>query len=237
MLANTTDMSRRQAAILGGTGLIIMLLAVIVAFPNTLSLIVQGDPTKTVQQITEAGILYRIGIVGWMVVLACDILVSLAFYVYFKKVHQSYSLLTAWFRLFYTAIFAAMLVQMLVVLLLFNGAEYLTVFTKAQQHALVLLSLRIFEIGWLFGLGFFGIHLFGLGYLALKSDEVPKILGILLIVASVGYTSDTVAYIALPSYKQYEETIKMIIAFPNAAGELFFGFWLLFKGGKSRQSE
>jgi hypothetical protein len=77
---------------------------------------------------------------------------------------------------------------------------------------------------------FFGIHLFILGYLIFKSGFIPKILGILLIVASIGYLSDSFANFLLPNYNDYKDTFLMIVVIPGIIGELSLTYWLLFKG-------
>ena len=93
-----------------------------------------------------------------------------------------------------------------------------------------MLLLKAFNNTWLIGLIFFGLHLFVLGYLIVKSGIVPRILGILLIVASLGYLTDSFANILLPNYAGYKEMFLLIVAVPGVIGELSFSLWLLFKG-------
>lgn len=232
MKQTTHTLSNRKAAIIAGSSLFVMLAAVILAMPNTLQLVTKGDATKTAQALRQAGAMFSVGIAGWFIVQICDVVASWGFYEYFRPVNRGVSLLTAWVRLFYTALFATVTVALLIAAALVNGSWGTGSFTAAQIDQMVLLALQVFEYGWLFGLGFFGLHLFGLGYLALQSTEVPTWLGVLLIIASIGYTGDTLAFIALPHYDQYAPTIKAIVAAPNALGELSFGAWLLWKGGK-----
>lgn len=228
------DLTPRQAAWLSGGALVVMVIAVAVALPQTLALVVTGDAGKTTQAIQQAGAGFRIGLVGWCVVLFCDVLVSYGLYEYFKSTHKGLSLLTAWIRLFYTALFAAALIHLVVVPLIMYDAPYLSAFSGAQKEAMVLFSINVFQYAWMFALGFFGLHLFGLGVLALRCPHTPKLLGYLLILASLGYVLDTLAFISWSDYKAHESTIKAIVAAPNAIGELSLAFWLLFKGGKGR---
>ena len=118
------------------------------------------------------------------------------------------------------------------VLQLLSGAGYLTVFETGQLHAQVLLFLDAFNFTWLIGLVFFGVHLLFLGYLIIKSGYIPRILGILLIVASLAYLVDSFANILLPSYINYATIFLLIVVVPSVIAELSFTFWLLIKGGK-----
>lgn len=233
MSLKPTQITTRQAALTAGISLFLMIAAVMVAFPFTTSLIT-GDATQTMQAIRKTGAGFQIGILGWFVVLALDIIVAWALYVYFKPVHEGYSLLTGWFRLFYTALFGTALLSLVLILLMLQGKSYLGTFSLAQQNSLAFLFLKFYKFGWLFALGFFGIHLFGLGILAIRSSEVPTVFGILLVVAAFGYFGQTVAYLTMPNYAAYESTITAIVAAPNAIGEIALAIWLVAKGGKQK---
>jgi hypothetical protein len=94
-----------------------------------------------------------------------------------------------------------------------------------QLHAQVMLLLNAFNDGWLIGLVFFGVHLLVLGYLVYKSGFIPKILGILLMLAPVGYLVDSFGNFLVPNY---DANIAMF----TFIGEALFMLWLLFKGGR-----
>ena len=94
-------------------------------------------------------------------------------------------MLTAWFQLVYAAILATALLNFVFVVLLLNGANYLSIFEITQLNAFVTLFLNAFNNIWSIRLVIFGCHLYVLGYLALKSGYIPKIFGVLLITASL----------------------------------------------------
>jgi hypothetical protein len=141
-------------------------------------------------------------------------------------------LLSGWLRLVNSTIFGIALFNLFSVLHILSGAEYLKVFDTGQLHAKVMLFLNTFNNTWLIGLVFFGLHLFVLGYLIFKSGYIPRILGILLIVASIGYLIDSFANFLLPNYTNYKDIFLLIVVVPGIIGELSLTFWLLFKGGK-----
>ncbi|MDD3043273.1 MAG: DUF4386 domain-containing protein [Methanosarcinaceae archaeon] len=220
------DISQRKAAMVAGFGLLLMtVFALFADFFVLPGLIVPGDATETANNIMAAEGLFRMAICSFLIVIILDVLVAWAFYVLLKPVNKSLSLLMAWFRLVYAVILAFSLVFLVIVLLLLSGADYLTVFETDQLHAQVMLSLNVFSDGWAIGLVFFGLHLALLGYLVFKSDYIPGILGVLLVVAGLSYLIDNFAILLLPDY---DATIYLVTGW----GELLFVFWLLFKGGK-----
>ena len=226
MTNRIAELSLRKAAIVTGLALLIMtIFAIFANFFVIQGLIVPGDAAATANNIMANEMLFRFGIVSFAIVLICDVLVAWALYILLKPVNKSLSLLTAWFRLLYTAIFAISLLNLFNALQLLSGADYLTAFETNQLHAQVMLFLNAFSFGWTIGLLFFGIHLFILGYLVFKSGYIPRILDVLLIIAGLGYLVDSFAIFLLPNY---EATIAMV----TFIGELLFMFWLLLKGSK-----
>jgi hypothetical protein len=167
----------------------------------------------------------------------CDVALALIFYVLFRPVSNSLSLLASFFRLVQAAILGINLVNLFFVLQLLSGAGYLAVFNTEQLQALVLLFLYAHSIGYSAGLVFFGFSLFILGYLVFKSGYFPKILGVLLIFASLGYLIDSFAKFLLRSYNDYEAIFALVVFAPAFIGELSMSLWLLLKGVKIPEIE
>ena len=226
MTNRNADISLRKAAIVAGFGLLIM--SILAAFANFYvlpSLIVPGDAATTANNIMANELLFRIGICSFTIVIVLDVVVAWALYVLLKPVNKSLSLLAAWFRLVYATIFGIALANLFSVLRLLSDADYLTVFEIDQLYAQVMLSLNAFSDGWQIGYVFFGLHLFVLGYLVFKSGYIPKILGVLLIIAGLGYLIDSYAIFLSPNY-------EATIGYVTFIGEVLFMLWLLFKGAK-----
>lgn len=190
-------------------------------------LIVPEDAAATASNIMGNEGKFRAGIICYLIVIVCDVVVAWALYVFLKPVNKSISLLAAWFRLVYASIFAMALVNYLNVLHLLGGADYLKDFADNQLHAEVMNSIHAFTAGWSIGLVFFGFHLVLLGYLAFKSDYIPAILGLLLIIAGASYLIDYPVRILYPEF----DIATSVVA---GWGELLFMFWLLFKGAKAK---
>jgi hypothetical protein len=99
-----------------------------------------------------------------------------------------------------------------------------------QLQAQVMFSLTTFRSHWYFGLLFFGIHLGLLGYLVFRSNYIPKIVGVLLIIAGLGYLLSNLKPFLFPE-------ITLNFAEYTFYGELIFMLWLLIKGARIQQSD
>jgi hypothetical protein len=169
--------------------------------------------------------------------LLSDVLVALALYVVFKGTNKTLALLATFLRLAHASIVAVNLLNTYVPLLLLGNAGYLTVFDTDQLYALVLLLLNAHSFGYVIGLVFFGAHCLILGYLVVRSGYVPRILGILLIVAATGYFVDSFGRTLLANYADYETIFMLAVFVPAFVAEVSFCLWLLVKGvdSKTRQ--
>ncbi len=220
------DVPRRKAAIVAGMGLLLMsILAPIANFSFIHGPVVPEDAAQTASNILASLNQFRLGVFFLLLVAILDVIVAWGLYVLLKPVNKDLSLLTAWFRVVYAAMFGSALVPLMNVLQLLSGADYSTAFEINQLHAQVMLSLDAFDSGWNIALVVFGFHLLLLGYLVFTSGFMPKLLGILLIVASLGYLIDSVGKILLPDY-------NLTIAAFTFIGEVVLVFWLLIKGSK-----
>jgi hypothetical protein len=236
--ARIADISLRQAAIVAGLGLLLMMVpAIFMNFFVLESLIVPGDAATTANNFMANEFQFRIGICSFVIVIILDVLVAWGLYVFLKPVKKSLSLLAAWFRLLYSAVFGFALLNLFTVLRLISDADFLTVFETDQLYAQVMLSLNAFNDGWAIGyVCFFGLHLIVLGYLVYKSGYIPRVLGVLLIIGGFGYLIDSFALLLLPNYNAYKGIFSLLIL-PTLPGELFLALWLLIKGVKVEQWE
>lgn len=238
MTTHTAEISPRRAALIAGAGYVtLFVLGIFSNFFVLTALIEPGDTAATFANIAEAESLFRMGIMGFLVVFLVDVIVAWALYVLFREVARDVSLLAAWFRLIYTVFLGVALIFLSITLQLIGGADYLNVFESGQLDAQVTLLLEAFNFAWLIGLAGFGIHLMLLGYLVLKTKHAPRVLGILVLVAGAAYVLDTTANILLSNYADYETLFLTIVAVPAVVGELAFTLWLLFKAGRHEVTE
>jgi hypothetical protein len=227
----------RRAATIAGIGyLAIFVLAIFANFFVREGLVEPGDAATTFSNIAGSQLLFRSGILAFLVVFLLDVIVAWALYIVFKPVSWDLSLLTAWFRLVYTVFLGVAIIFMLDVLRLVGGADFLASLEPAQLEARAMLSLDAFNYTWLIGLACFGIHLIMIAYLLWASGSAPRLLAIVLAIAGAAYVLDTTANVMLSDYADYADVFLAIVAIPSIAGELWFAFWLLLRAGKEGQA-
>ena len=236
MTTAIASLARRQAARIAGVGyVLIFFLAIFANFVVVEGLIESDDAVATAQNITDSEGLFRAGMVAFMIVFILDVVIAWALFVFFQPLSRELSLLSAWFRLIHAVLLGVALVFAYAAIQLLSGAGYLTTFDGDQLGSQALVMLEAFNYTWLVGLAAFGVHLLVLGYLVLRSGEVTRWLGYVLMVAGLAYIADTLANTLLSSYDDLEDLFLVIVAVPSVIGELWLGLWLLLRGGARGQ--
>ena len=187
------------------------------------TLFVPGDIVATVSNIMANQTLFRSSIVSALITQVVQIFVVLYLYKVLKPVNKNHAVLMVVFIL--VAVPIAMLNELnqFAILLLLNGADYLTSFTSDQIQALVALFLDLRHAGINIAQIFWGLWLFPMGYLVYKSGFLPKIIGALLIVACFGYLADSFIFFFVPDFGIKFSEFTFL-------GEALITFWLLIKG-------
>jgi hypothetical protein len=231
MTNSPNKMSLRTAALLAGIAYLMMMATPFAEFYVFPKLIVPGNFVETAKNIIANEALFRFGIAGYLVNFIGDMLAAWALYILLKPVNENLSLFTAWFRLVYTIVSLAALLNLVTILQLLHSAGGPAIFNADQTYAQVELSLRAFRSGWSFAYIFFGIHLWLLGYLVYRSGYIPRIIGVLLIIAGSGWLIDNIRPYLFPGL-----TINFTIIMVAGLGELVFMFWLLIRGSKIKET-
>jgi hypothetical protein len=196
-------------------------------------LIVPGDAAATAGNIRASEGLFRAGIGVELVLLLSEVALSVLLYVLLRPVNKTLSLIAAASRLVMTTVHGVNLLGHVAVLLLLSGAGYLTAFAPDQLDALVMLSLDAYGYGFSIGIVFLVLHAFPLGYLIYRSGYFPRALGVLFMVAALGYLVDGLAHLLIAGYVKGAP----YIALPIAISEIAFPMWLLFRGVNAEQWE
>ena len=80
---------------------------------------------------------------------------------------------------------------------------------------------------------FWGLWLFPFGMLVIRSGFIPRVFGVLLIIAGVAYLASAFATLVLPRY----EPLVSKVAGPLEIAEVPIIFWLLIWGAKTRPAD
>ncbi len=205
----------RSALVAGSALLVLAVLSAAANFGVIQRLVTPDDATRTARDILASAGLFRLGIAALFVVVILDIVVAKALLTFFAPVHQGLATLAAWLRIIYAAIFAVAISQLVAVLPLLDSAG------QGRREALT--KIQDFQDIWHVSLVLFGLHLILIGYLACKSGYVPRVLGVLLVIAGAGYLAGSFSALLTPGHSVNVAAFTFI-------GEALFMLWLLAKG-------
>lgn len=189
-------------------------------------LIVPGDATLTATHIRASSLLFRAAFVADTIMLLSDVAIAILLYALLSSVSRTLALMAAAFRLTQAAILGSSLLNYHGALLLSVNSVYGSLFADNQPQALALLLLELHGHGYDLGLLFFAISNFILGYLLMKSELFPTVLGYALQAAAVVYLVGSYIRFLLPELLQF---FHPFYAIPLVV-ELSFCLWLLIKG-------
>lgn len=228
MANQATDVSVKSLARLGGAlYLVIIGLGLFGEMFVRGELIVWGDPTATAQRILASESLWRFGAAANLFYLLCAVVVTLILYVLLRPVSRDVALLAVLFNLVSIAVEASGRVHLVSALAALRSAESLAAFTPAQVHALAYLSLQAHGRSFAIALLFFGCVCIALGWLISRSGFLPRLLGVLMVVAGLGYLTDGFALILSPALHAAIYPASLVPAF---VAESALCLWLLVKG-------
>jgi hypothetical protein len=188
--------------------------------------ITPGDASTTATNILQHGLLYRLGFIAGIVPVLCNVPLALIFYDLFKVVNRSCSALVVFFILVATAIESANLLNYYAPLILLEGGDP-SAFKPEQLHAFAYMSLALHAIGFNLALVFFAFYDLLIGYLVFRSGFLPRILGVLMVVAGLCYLAGSFASFLSPRFAAH---LLPYILVPPGVGELALCLWLLVMG-------
>jgi hypothetical protein len=234
MASGTITESQRRAARVAAVLYVFLTFTApigLVYIPSTL--IVRGDATATADRFRASEMLVRLGIGSELFHQAIAIFLVLALYRLFKPVDKRLAVQVVILgALVSVPIMFLNVLNHIAALILVSGADFLSVFGKAQLDALAYLFVRLHEQGIHVAAVFWGLWLFPYGMLVMRSGFAPRFLGVLMIIAGSGYVLSSATALVMPRYAAAVGKVTMILVF----GELPFIFWLWIWGTRMRPS-
>jgi hypothetical protein len=208
-------------------------LSMVLTAPFTLlyvpsKLIVRGNATATAENILAHETMFRLSIIGDLFTHVIFICLGIALYRLLSSVNKTWAMLMVAFVMVSAAVGFLDTLNNVAALILFRGADFLTVFDKQQLNALGYLFIRLHGQGIFMNELFWGLWLFPFGLLVFRSGFLPRFLGVWLMVNCFGYVALCVIALLFPPY--YDAAFKW--AQPILFGELAILLWLLIKGAK-----
>src|SRR5215472_15427839 len=170
----------------------------LIYIPN--ALIVHGNASATANNIASHESLFRFGIVSYLICGALWIFVALALYRLLRGVDRALAVLMVIGSLVVAPIFIVNTANDAAALLFAGGADFLSVFDKAQREAFVMLFLNLHHQLDL-AIDFWGLWLIPFGLLVYRSRFLPRILGVWLMIACFAYLTLTFTGLLFPMYE------------------------------------
>jgi len=212
------------------------ILYVLTSIPGAFSLlyvpphfIVSGDPAATANKIAMSEFVFRLGIISEMAGFIGFIFVVRALSRLLVGVNKSHASLMVTLMLVSIPISLLNVLNEIAALTLIRGADFLSVFDKPQRDALAMLFLNLHFQGFMVAQVFWGLWLIPFGVLVFKSGFLPRILGVLLIIACFGYLANSlVAFGVLPA-----DVVSRVVGQLTIC-ELPIILWLLIRGAKDQ---
>lgn len=197
------------------------------------ALFVHGNAAATASNIAAHELLFRSGIVAYLVSSVLFIFVTLALYRLFKGVDQGLAVLMVILgSLMPVPIFFVNSVTDAAALMFARGDVFLSVFDKPQREAFVMLFLNLHHQLDLANALFWGLWLLPFGLLVYRSRFLPRFLGLWMMIECFAWLAFSLTGFLFPGYEGKVFTFSQPLMF----AELAIMFWLAIMGARDQRS-
>ncbi|MGV3624828.1 MAG: DUF4386 domain-containing protein [Archangium sp.] len=209
----------KYARIAGALYLVPMLLAPFSMMYVPGLIIAANDATATASNMISHEGLFRLAMISDALIFLTEIALTAVLYVALRPAGPALSLTAMLARIVMTVLQGVNLLLCMVALSSPSSA-LLVLGVKAQ-------SVHVWELA-------FGLHCVAVGVLVFRSGFAPKVFGVLMALAGVGYFMNGAGSFALPSLASFSAGFVGVAAL---VGEVPFVFWLLIRGVDEKRYE
>jgi hypothetical protein len=228
----STDSPQTPARLAGALWLIVIAVSIASLFAAP-SVNTSGSPAETAASILAAETQYRLAFALLFVGSLCYLGVTALLYELLRPVNRSVALFGALAGLAGLTIGAASAVNELGALDLLKQASTAAPAAANQLQAIAQFALKDgpeFKVGMVY----FGLQIASIGYLILRSNLVPRIIGGVLVAGGLSYIISSFATFVAPAVGARLSPLVIPIAI---LGEGSLTLWLLFKGVNANASQ
>lgn len=186
-----------------------------------------GDPAATIGLIEANAAWWRVGLAVNLLYLLGNVPVAAILYGFFGGRFPVAALCALGFVVVSAAMEGLALSLLCVPLLVAENAASVASFSGSQGQALSYLALRLHPIGFGFALLFFAGFCVVTGVLVVRSRLMPRLIGVMMIVAGGCYAANTMLMLLAPD--QWRLVSPQILV-PCLLAELSLALWLLARG-------
>lgn len=230
MTSESMDSIRKTARLAGLLYLLSSLPAPFALIYVPRKLFVSGDATATANHVRASETLLRMAIGGELLGMTVFIFVALTLYRLFKDVSARHALAMLILILLSIPISFLNVLNEVAALRLASGSTVLSAFDPHQRDALAYLFLDLHGDGFMVAQIFWGLWLFPFGILVIRSGFIPRVLGVLLMIAGCANVASSLASLVFPQYEDLVSRVATILQL----GELPIVFYLLIWGARAQ---
>jgi hypothetical protein len=219
----------RKQGITAGISLVIMAIVAGFSYGYAHSDLVAESAEITMQNLLAQKLLFYAELGGWSIIFITDLIVAIALYFYFRSTSKPIAGITALIRIVYSLMLGVAILQLFKIIPSLASNNSVAASVIASE---ILLHIQRFEKLWSTGLIIFGFHLIGLGYLALKSKLVHRLLTYLLFLGGASYVFIHLSRQLSLFHSHIINSAENILAAPMALAEILLAFWLIYSGSR-----
>ena len=229
-MKDTMTAARESDRALRSAGALYLLLTVTSIFgffvPQTL--IVPGNATATVAKIMASESLFRLAVVSSLIATIAFVFLARALYRLLSDIDKSQASLMVTLVMLSIPISFLTALNEIAALTIIRGGAAISGLGTSQVNALAALFLELSSNVSAVNAIFFGLWLFPFGLLVIHSGFIPRILGVLLIVAGCSYLVGSLTFLLSPPYANAISTITTV----GYLGELGVVGWLALQAAR-----
>jgi hypothetical protein len=199
--------------------------------PNRL--INYDNASITFQNLTNSETLFRFGIASGVLCYTFFLFLPLVLYKLLREINENVAKLMVVLAVISVPMYFLNVQNELTALSLIKTPNYLKVLNQQQIQSQVLFFINQYDNGMRLIHIFSGLWLFPFGYLVFKSNFLPKILGILLMLGCFGYLTNFFGRTLISNYGDFG--ISSYVSMPASFGEIGICLWLLIIGAKEKK--
>lgn len=213
-------MNQRQLALLTGVSLLVMTIVAGGIMGCIYSPIFDMEVSTFQLEFEQWKTPLLLGIIGWVVILITDLIVSWTLFRYYQNKNFAKAVLMGSYRVVYSLILFIAIIQLI-------RASFF-----AENVASTFALIKSFQSIWQFGLIIFGFHLLTLAPLVCERRTIRMVISAFLFIAGFGYLLSNTLDLFITDYETMRMKVEAAFILPMVLGELGLAIWLLVKGGK-----
>jgi hypothetical protein len=195
------------------------------------AIVATGDAATTATNLNENLTLFKMGVFADIAVILFELALTAILYVLFRSVSPTLSMLAMISRAGMITVMGINLLTWVMPLTLLGGSTEL-----AAPEDLAMLFFNAHGLGIFVWQLFFGMHLLALGWIIVRSDLVPSLLGWGLFIGAFGYLLQGIVKLMFVHVALLDILIIALLAVVTIS-ELSFAIWLLIWGPKRLQAD